>query len=212
MQFRIVPRHDDKRVAVEDMVAAVFSDEYGATVTRFPAIMIAVFDTAGQPICAASLRDQDSGFFTEHYLDQPIEQVIAAQTTSLIRRDEIVELGSLAARRPGALLVLLRGFAGLGLASGHRWGVFTATRRLRRLASRMAIPYADLGAAIADRVPDRSSWGSYYDHDPRVCAVEGTGAKNRLTGPAFSENAPDAMPVASFAKPDRLVDAGGIAL
>lgn len=180
MQFMVVPRHSDRRFAVEQMVSAVFLDEYGALVSSFPDVMIAVIDAEGRPVCAAGLRNQAGGLFSEHYLDRPAEAAIAAAAGLTVRRGEILELGSLAAARPGALLPLLHGFAAIGLDSGHRWGLFTATARLRRFAARLAIPLLDLGPATADRVTDAAAWGRYYEQAPRVCAVDGLSTLGRL--------------------------------
>lgn len=180
MRFQVVPRHHALRSDVEDLVTAVFLAEYGAVVRQFPELMIAVVDGHGQAQCAAALRDQESGFFSEQYLDQPIESVIALAAAQPVTRSGIVELSSLAARRPTGLLALLRGFAEFGLATGRQWGVFTATARMRHLAARIGVPVIDLGKATPDRLQNPQDWGTYYAHDPRICAVTGSGAKIRL--------------------------------
>ncbi|MEK9970517.1 MAG: thermostable hemolysin [Ferrovibrio sp.] len=180
MRFEIVLPGSPLRPAVEAMVRNVFFTEYGARIAGFPERMIVVLDAAGEPRCAAALRDAKTGFFSEQYLDQPLEQAISAASGREIARDAVLELGSVAANRPGALLMLLRGFAHVGLESGYRWGVFTATDRLRRLAQRFSIAIADLGPASASRIANPQDWGRYYDHDPRVCAVEGLPAEERL--------------------------------
>ena len=180
MRFEIVLPESALRPAVESMVRTVFYTEYGARIAAFPERMIVVLDDSGAPRCAAGLRDARTGFFSEQYLTQPLEQAIAAAAGREVPRSAVLELGSVAASRPGALLMLLRGFAHIGLDSGYRWGVFTATDRLRRLARRFAIDIADLGSASASRVANPQDWGRYYDNDPRVCAVEGLPAEARL--------------------------------
>lgn len=180
MRFEIVLPDSALRPAVEAMVRTVFHSEYGARIGAFPERMIVVLDAAGEPRCAAGLRDAETGFFSEQYLDVPLEVAIAASAGRPVARDAVLELGSVAASRPGALLMLLRGFARVGLGSGYRWGVFTATGRLRRLAQRFAIDVADLGPASVARIANPQDWGSYYENDPRVCAVEGLPAEVRL--------------------------------
>jgi len=180
MRFEIVPPGSILRPAVEAMVRNVFYTEYGARIGNFPERMIVVLDANGAPRCAAALRDARTGFFSEQYLDLPLEQAIGAARGYAVPRSAVLELGSVAASRPGALVMLLRGFAHVGLEDGYRWGVFTATDRLRRLAQRFSIDIADLGPASARRVSDPQDWGRYYDHDPRVCAVEGLPAEERL--------------------------------
>lgn len=180
MRFEIVSPGHPLRPAVEAMVRHVFYAEYGARIAAFPERMIVVLDTDGSPRCAAALRDAQTGFFSEQYLDRPLEQAIGAARECVVTRSAVLELGSVAANRPGALLMLLRGFAHVGLEAGYRWGVFTATDRLRRLAQRFSIEIADLGPASASRIANPQDWGRYYDHDPRVCAVEGLPAEERL--------------------------------
>jgi hypothetical protein len=180
MRFELVPRHHALRGVTERMVADVFRTEYDAAVGGFPDLMIAAIDGSGRPQCAAALRDQESGFFSEQYLDEPLETAIAAATGYAAARSDILELGSLAALRPGGLLLLLRGFAEFGLDAGYHWGVFTATDRLRRLARRIGVELVDLGPADAGRIENPAVWGSYYQHDPRICAVAGPGARDKL--------------------------------
>lgn len=177
MRFAVIPPDHPHRLAVEAMVRAVFRTEYQATLPGFPQLMIAVFDAAGEPQCAAGLRDLATGFFCEQYLPDALERHIGQQSGRPVPRTEILELGSLAASRPGALPFLLRGFADLGLGMGYRWAVFTATARLRRMIGRLGVACIDLGPALADCVLRPEDWGSYYDCAPRVCAVYGANAE-----------------------------------
>lgn len=180
MRFEIMTPDSSGRPAVEAMVRGVFSAEYDARIDSFPHRMIAVVDEEGHPRCAAGLRDVSTGFFSEQYLDVPIERAITAVAGKPVARGTILELGSVAADRPGALLMLLRGFAHLGLDDGYRWGIFTATERLCRMAGRLGIVLHDIGPALRHRVANPDDWGRYYDSHPRVCAVEGMSAEAQL--------------------------------
>lgn len=180
MRLQIIPPQGRLRAAVETMVRDVYRSEYGADSPHFPDLMVAVIDAAGRPQCTAGFRDHTCQFFSEQYLNLPAQSAIAAHTGVPVPRDQVVELGPLAAVRPGALLTLLIGFAHIGLDSGYHWGIFTATDRLRRLARRLDIPLIDLGPALPGNIINAAAWGSYYDHDPRVCAVDGQAARQRL--------------------------------
>lgn len=180
MRLQIIPPQGRLRAAVETMVRDVYRSEYGADSPHFPDLMIAVIDATGRPQCTAGFRDHTCRFFSEQYLNLPAQSLIAAQIGEPVSRDQVVELGPLAAIRPGALLTLLIGFAHIGLGSGYHWGIFTATDRLRRLAQRLGIPLIDLGPALPGNIANAAAWGSYYDHDPRVCAVDGQAARQRL--------------------------------
>lgn len=180
MSLELVLPNSPYRAAAEAMIAEVFWREYRAHVFRFPECMIAVLDRDGRVQCAAGLRDAASGYFSEAYLDRPVEMLMSERIGHPVLRAEVVELVSLAARRPGGLLALLRGFAEFGLAQGFRWGMFTATERLRALAARLGIVLLDLGPALPQRIPFPELWGSYYDNAPHVCAVEGYEAEGCL--------------------------------
>lgn len=178
MRLELIPMQSPCRAAAEGLVRDVYRSNYGADYPGFPDMMIAMLDGDGRPHCVTGFRDAADGLFSEQYLDAPVEAVIVAHTGKPVAREEIVEIGPLAARQPGALLALLTGVVRLGLGSGYRWGVFTGTSRLRQLASRLKLPLVDLGPARASRVANPAAWGSYYDCDPRVCAVDGIAARD----------------------------------
>jgi hypothetical protein len=190
MRIEIVPRQHARRPVVEAMVAEAFRREYGARLGRLPERMIAVIDRDGLPQCVAGLRDAATGFFSERYLDMPVEQTIALATGRAVARTEVLELGSVAALRPGRLLVLLHGFARAGLEDGYRWALFTTTERLLRLPRRLRIPLVDLGAASAERIDNPQEWGTYYAHGPRVCAVDMLAAAPLLARAKLPARAP----------------------
>lgn len=197
MRFEPVPRTHESRPVVERLVTSVFRDQYGATVRDFPAQMFAVFDRRGTPQCAAALRDGDAGFLSEKYLDRDLHRELSDATGTTVRRDDIIELGSLAAPRPGGLLCMLHGFAQYGLDTGHKWVVYTATDRLRHLASRVGVDLIELGAAEGSRLADPGAWGSYYENDPRICAVRSRDARDRLIRYNLPCGAEPARPVSA---------------
>jgi len=164
----------------ETLIETVFACEYGAVISHLPDRILAVLDDNDGVLCAAGLRDSVSGIFSECYLDRAVEQAIEEKAGKAVHRDQILELTALAAVRPGAMALLLRGFAEIGLEAGYRWGLFTATARLRRMARRIGIELIELADASRDQVSDPDCWGNYYDQNPAVCAVEGRPAQGRL--------------------------------
>lgn len=164
----------------EELIKSIFAREYNATVKHLPNRILAVVDDNDRLLCAAGLRDSVSGIFSECYLDLPVEQAIEQKIGRPVPRGEILELTALAAARPGAMAVLLQGFARIGLEAGYRWGLFTATERLHRMARRIGVDLIELSEAKCDRVADPEAWGNYYDHHPCVYAVEGEPAQVHL--------------------------------
>ncbi|HSV28570.1 MAG TPA: thermostable hemolysin [Candidatus Omnitrophota bacterium] len=159
------------RGSLEDAIRAVFLAEYGARVPAFPRQLLALLDRESRPLAASGLRFAEDGFFSECYLEEPVEESLGRRAGTAVSRTEVVEFVSLAALRPGAALPLVGGAVRLCLASGCRWGLFTATARLRALLGRAGFVVEDIAAADRERVTRPENWGSYYLHDPRVVAV-----------------------------------------
>lgn len=161
------------RPAIQGGISAVYSREYGVKVPAFPRLLGGLYDDGGTLLAAAGVRQPEDGFFSEIYLDQPVEAAIGDVLPSPPSRGQIIEIGAMAGIKPASSLILVDMLARRFMAAGARWAIFTATRRLRALLGRSGIPLVDLGRAESRRVANPQDWGTYYMHDPRVVAVEG---------------------------------------
>ena len=175
MSFAFIEPDDRRRSAVETMIRSVYRDRYGATIADFPPRLAAFFSADGTPLCAAGLRDDDSGFFSEIYLDQSVEAAIARLAREPVARTSIMEVTTLAASHPGHALKLVDRIVADGEARGMRWGLFTATRPLRVGLRRSGAGVLEIARAERHRISNFEQWGSYYDTNPIVCAVSGEG-------------------------------------
>jgi hypothetical protein len=161
---------DDERSAVERYVARVYAEHHGARLAEFMPWLLAFRDREGELLAAVGIRPaRASRLFVEQYLDQPADQVVARALGRPIDRDSLVEVGSLAAARPGdarrLILCLTRGLH----AAGQRWVLFTATRQLRNAFARLGLAPVALGPADPARLaPAATDWGRYYDSAPEV--------------------------------------------
>lgn len=182
MAFRLVDPRDPLRARVEDAVALVYWRGYGATIESFPHHLVASLDDDGNPTSAAGLRFAGTSFFSECYLDAPIEEVLSRTSGTRVFRSQIVEITTLAAIKPGTSLELVRHIIGFARESQMTWAFFTATERLRALLRRAVVPAMDLVPAEPHRVPDASRWGSYYHTQPRVTAI------SEAMAPAFNSS------------------------
>ena len=171
MTFISVPPDHPRRLQMEQTVLRVFHKEFRAVPTCFPTQLAAVQDQAGNPAAVTGLRFERDGFFSEQYLDAPVEHVVSAALGLPVSRGQIVEFTSLSSVRPGAAMPLVAAVIRDCLSRGYRCGLFTATNRLRALLRRTGLTVVELGRASPDRVADPENWGSYYRHDPRVMAV-----------------------------------------
>ena len=165
----ITPGHP-LRPAASRLICAIYYLNYGARITAFPKTIIGLIDKKDKVHAAAGLRDASEPFFSEYYLDAPVEVMIGGLAKARIGRDAIVEVSSLASRTPAISVRFMTGLVLYGEELGFDWAFFTATSRLEKLLRRMRLPLVTLGTASASRVPNPGMWGSYYETDPRVLA------------------------------------------
>lgn len=160
------------RVEVECFIAQAFDRHYAARIAHFMPELVAL-RRDGQIEAAAGCRSAaEAPLFLEQYLDAPIEACISQLAGHPTARSGIVELGQLAASRPGAGIALMLRLAHHLSSRGHAWVVFTATAELRGIFVRLGLPLFALAEAAPERLGDQAAaWGRYYEHRPLVvCA------------------------------------------
>lgn len=170
-RMTIVVHSHPLRAAAEACIRDVYERVFSARDLLLPRTLIAWVGDDGLPLCAAGLRSAMDGFFSEVYLDAPIERVLAERTGRPVVRDSIFEVTTLVSRRPDVVSAFLRQIAVFGRNAGFGWSFFTATAGLRNLLGGLGIPAFDLAPADPRRLSDSERWGSYYAHAPQVCAV-----------------------------------------
>lgn len=184
----LVTKSHPARQAVEALIAQVYAREYGATVTTFADLLIALPDSDGGFRAAAGLRIGD-GFFSETYLDQPIEHILSKYWQPPATRSEIAEVTTLAASHPNASLALISGITGYLRSLGVRFAFFTVTERLGQMLKRVGVPAQTLADARADRVANPQEWGLYYATNPKVMAIHDAFVSVTATLPAVGATA-----------------------
>ncbi len=171
MRILEIPPDHPLRPAVSRLIRATYYLIYGARIAALPKTLIAlVHDDSGKVLAAAGLRDASEPFFSEHYLDLPIENLLSRVSRKPLDRKSIVEVSCLASRAPAISAHFMRELVLYGERLGYDWAFFTATNRLEKLLRRMRLPLLTLGEASINRVPNPEAWGSYYETNPRVLA------------------------------------------
>src|SRR5690606_10001656 len=96
-----------RRHAAEAFIRATFRQAYAADVPAFaPNLML--LDQDARPLAALGWRSAaEEGLFLERYLDAPIEREIGRLAGQAVPRNRIVEVGNLAAERPGSSVDLI---------------------------------------------------------------------------------------------------------
>ncbi|HMV53817.1 MAG TPA: thermostable hemolysin [Rhodocyclaceae bacterium] len=181
-----IDAHHWARGEVERFICQRFRREYGARVTHFMPHLMAERDERLQWKAAVGYTPADTHeLFLEHYLDEPVESALSRAFEADVTRDEVVEVGNLAADTPGAARRVIHQVTRYLHHAGFRWVVFTATRELANSFRRLHLIPTELAVADPARLPDRGSrWGSYYSHDPRVMGGNIAWGYDRLPGVA----------------------------
>lgn len=172
MEVDIITSEHPEWKAVTDTIALVYRKAYGATVSSFMPRLLRVSGEQGAFRVIVGIRSATEGpLFLETYLDEPIEEAIAAKTGETVRRECIVEIGNLAESRPGDARLGIIASTMYLYTLGYRWVVFTAVPQLLNAFKRLGIEPVEMAEARPERLPEeqRALWGSYYDERPMVC-------------------------------------------
>jgi len=170
MRFIEIPFDHPSRPVVSRFIRATYLLNYHARIVNLPSTLLALVDKDDKVHAAAGLRDASESFFSEHYLDLPIDKLLSEISQRRVDRSSIVEVSCLASRTPSISAHFMRELVFHGEELGYDWAFFTATSRLEKLLRRIRLPLFNLGRASVDRVPSPGIWGSYYKTDPRVLA------------------------------------------
>lgn len=159
---------DDPRAEAEAFVAAIYRERFGATLHEFMPWLLGFADATGALRAVVGLRPASGrALFVEQYLDAPAERALSVALGHMVSREHLIEVGSLAALRPGDARRLILGLTRGLHEAGQRWVLFTATRQLRNAFARMGLQPASLGPARPTRLhASATDWGRYYDADP----------------------------------------------
>lgn len=154
------------------MIEAHFLQAHGAEIT-VPDMRLAIARSGnGAILGAAGMRDAARGFFSQVYLEDPVDQLLTHLSGSPVLPQEVIEVTSMACPHPAAALPLIEAVTAEGRRTGKYWGIFTATGPLMRLLRRTGVPLLPLAPARPHRLPDAARWGRYYQTDPWVRALQ----------------------------------------
>ncbi len=163
--------HRASRAAqLERFIADRYATTYGACLHHFADHLVGFRDARGEYVAALGYTHAARApLFAEQYLDAVVEEAISAKVGSRVRREQIVEVGNLAASSAGAARRVILAMTSLLNELACTWVVFTSTRLLLNSFARLNIDTIALAKADPSRLPDSGeSWGRYYETDPRV--------------------------------------------
>ena len=170
--LRLLSSDGTDSMAARNFIEALYRERFGSrTRVHYPRLLV-LADGSGCVAAAVGIRHAaESGLFLEQYLDVPVEQAIASACGYEVRREGLVELGSLAAASSRAAMYLIAAMAAYMKHQGFDCALVTSTDQLRRLFAHFGFALRCLGDARKEALPDGGGeWGDYYDHAPRVLA------------------------------------------
>ncbi|NHW02145.1 thermostable hemolysin [Stutzerimonas degradans] len=173
----------ERRAALESFIRQRFAEHYGARVQHFMPCLLGLHGEHGEVQGAVGLRSaRRRPLFLERYLDEPIEQAVSQRCGRAVPREEIVEVGNLAAFGNASARLLIVALTDLLVAQGFRWVVFTGTPALLNSFQRLALDPLALGLADPARMGEElADWGNYYACRPQLMAGEILPGHQRLT-------------------------------
>jgi hypothetical protein len=168
------PRGSAGRAELEGYIHDLFAHGYGAEIKHFLPQLMSLRDGQGELLAALGMRCGNSGpLFLENYLDVSVEERLAAVAAVAVQRDSIVEIGNLASSRPGAARWLFLALAAYLHGRGAQWAIFTVAPFLKNTFIKLGFNLHILAKADKRRLGDEArDWGSYYDAEPEVMAVD----------------------------------------
>ncbi|PTL76230.1 thermostable hemolysin [Vitiosangium sp. GDMCC 1.1324] len=181
MDIRIIRRDTDEWAQVISLAQRKYKRAFEASVEPTPDCFVACYarrePAAGPELlaCVGLTFGASGKFFAEQYLDEPIEQILAAAEQQPVSRESIVEVGTLASVGQSAGTELLRILPMLLWCMKMRYVLCTATRQLRMLFDALGYPFESVVAASVTRLDDeeaREKWGRYYENQPETGFVK----------------------------------------
>ena len=170
---RLVTGRHAERLELERYIHDRFAREYGADINKYMPYLIQ-YGSALERYAAVGFRSAgEARLFLETYLSQPVEAELARIADLTVSRSKIVEVGNLAATRPGASAPLFGALACFLDQLGFEWVVICATPTVQNVFSKLQIPLLRLADASREALPadQQALWGSYYQCKPQVMAV-----------------------------------------
>lgn len=171
-QFVVLGQDHPERAAVEKFIGNIFAKAYGAKVQHFAQVLLGIRGPDGEWNAAFGYTPASgNALFVENYGGGSVEQQISNRLDTLVKRDQVVEVGNMAANSAGAARRLIFNAIQYFYKSGFSWVIFTATPGLLNSFSRLDLRPIHLATADPLQLPDQGrSWGSYYDRHPQIMA------------------------------------------
>ncbi|OOG42865.1 thermostable hemolysin [Polaromonas sp. A23] len=160
-----------RRREAEAYIRSIFASRYQADPAAFAPNLV-MLEQHQRIIAATGWRGAGAEtLYLERYLDAPIEAAMESLASEKVVRERIVEVGHLAADKPGGSIHVILTLGRHLHRLGFEWVVFTATQELIGILTKLGLPMLALAKADPARLgDDAAAWGTYYNTQPIVVA------------------------------------------
>ncbi|MBV4452765.1 MULTISPECIES: thermostable hemolysin [Pseudomonas] len=175
-RFEIIRRSEQGAPETLAYIKDIYQRRYGAEMTPGSDWLVARRNLASGALTACagiSFASPARPLFSERYFDTPIETVLAGLSKQVLRREHIVEIGSLASDDSHAAAEIIKALPILAWFMGAKAILCTSTRRLRVLLKYHGIPLRVMGEAESARLSPQElqQWGTYYAQSPQTGVI-----------------------------------------
>ena len=173
-----------EREQVEQYIFDQFQANHGASIREF---MPFLFTTVcgGALSAAVGVRPAyENELFLEQYLPETAEKLIGDLAGKTVKREELVEIGSLVASHAGSSQLVYLIMAAILHRAGFKWLIITATPQVQKAINRLGFELYPIGSADPSALSAKnlSDWGSYYESRPQIVAGNLAEAMDVLSG------------------------------
>lgn len=172
-EMNINSLRSSNRTKVEEFIKGIFFKHHQATLKAFMPTLLSTQDAFGNISSSVGIRNLNKqSVFLEQYLSEPIEKIISDFAQQNISRNSIAEVGNLACgssvNSKNIIIMLVHHF----FHQNKSWAVCTGTTMIQIILKKLGIHYKYIDRAKPERlIDDKDCWGTYYENNPCVLAV-----------------------------------------
>jgi hypothetical protein len=169
-RLRLCSESEAGRETLQAFIHACFKLRHEADLVHYLPELIGLQDSQGQLRAAAGLHVAgQQKLFLEHYLDSPLESVVARFSAVPVAREHLVEVGNLASLCAGSARLIIIAVTWLLAMRGLQWVAFTGGPGLLNSFHRLGLQPQVIAVADPARLgAEQARWGRYYQQHPQV--------------------------------------------
>lgn len=180
MHIKIVSKSSKDWIKSANLVREKYQKTFGADIIPNPEYFWVCLQPSErnyhdtQIVACMGMTLNSQSFFSEQYLDEPIEKILSRLEGKSINRDQIVEVGSLASLNSSIGTELMRALATLIWSLDKRYLLCTATKPLTRIFKSIGLVFEPIQIADYRKLGENTKeiWGKYYEKQPKTGFIE----------------------------------------